>query len=360
MFKQLIAGVVMAAVVATSTFAQASRPGGSLKLGDAAPTLSTVEWIKGQPIPEWKSGHVYVLDFWATWCGPCIASIPHITELQKKYADQNVHVIGVAIWPRPGMKPTAGYVESRGEEMAYTIAEDIDGKMAEAFMESTSSNGIPTAMVIDKQGKLAWIGHPMAGLDAVVERVVSGSYSVDEEMQRVKAQEVERAKAQSLIRQFQDAQANSDWDNLIVVADKLLAMDASRYGQAGLAKYYVTLIEKKDPAKAAMVGRELVDGAFGKTPYGLNALAWLIADEEMIPDEQRDLDLALAAATKASELTKQSEPDILDTLALVHFKRGDVAAAVATQRKAVDLVDDEDAKEELREKLEEYQNAQKN
>ena len=40
------------------------------------------------------------MEFWATWCPPCLASIPHLTELQEEYADDNVNVIGCAIWQR--------------------------------------------------------------------------------------------------------------------------------------------------------------------------------------------------------------------------------------------------------------------
>ena len=355
MFKHLIVGVVAVVATVSMAFAQGGRGAPTLKPGDAAPTLKDAVWLKGAPATEWKKGTVYVLDFWATWCGPCVASIPHINDLQKEYKDKNVQVIGVAIWPRAGMKPTKAYVESRGDEMNYTIAEDVDGKIAAAFMETTNSNGIPTAMVIDGEGRLAWIGHPMAGMDSVIERVVSGSFDVKEEAERARKMEEMRARSSAIVKQFQEAQASADWDSLIDAADKLLELDPERFGQAALAKYYVTLVEKRDPETAAKYGRSLVSGIFAEQSLPLNAFAWMIVDDTSISDQQRDLELALLAANRANELTEGKDPSVIDTLARVHFERGDTQKAVETQTLAITLVTDPEQKKSYEETLVKYQ-----
>jgi len=63
----------------------------SAKLGDKAASLDGLTYVKGEPV-TFKEGKVYVVEFWATWCGPCKTSIPHLTEIQKKYKDKNVTV----------------------------------------------------------------------------------------------------------------------------------------------------------------------------------------------------------------------------------------------------------------------------
>src|ERR1051325_1895884 len=65
-----------------------------LTAGDKAPPLTIEKWVKGEPITGFEKGRVYVVEFWATWCGPCVASMPHLSELQKEYGDR-VTIIGV-------------------------------------------------------------------------------------------------------------------------------------------------------------------------------------------------------------------------------------------------------------------------
>ena len=64
--------------------------------GQPAPKLALKGWINAEPMTLKKlKGKIVVLDFWATWCGPCLASIPHTNELMEKYADKGVVIIGV-------------------------------------------------------------------------------------------------------------------------------------------------------------------------------------------------------------------------------------------------------------------------
>jgi len=75
--------------------------------GKPAPKLELTQWLntKGGKAPDTK-GKIVVLDFWATWCGPCIASIPKTNKLRKKYADKGVVIIGVTPCP-PTRRTTA-------------------------------------------------------------------------------------------------------------------------------------------------------------------------------------------------------------------------------------------------------------
>src|SRR5687768_5335620 len=101
----------------------------TLKVGDKAPKITVENWVKGKEIKQFEKGKVYVVEFWATWCGPCIKGIPHLTELQKEYKDKNVTVIGVAASENGGnaeskLNTVKNFVQKQGDKMEYTVAFD--------------------------------------------------------------------------------------------------------------------------------------------------------------------------------------------------------------------------------------------
>src|SRR5690606_31086134 len=116
----------VAAVVVMSAAASAQ----TLSLGDNAPSLANTTWIQGDPVSHWEHGQGYVPACWAPWCGPCIASMPHVNELHRTYKDKGVTIIGVSIWPSENMTPTDEFVAEHvvnpdtGEKILYRIAED--------------------------------------------------------------------------------------------------------------------------------------------------------------------------------------------------------------------------------------------
>src|SRR5437868_505895 len=121
-----------------------------LAVGDPAPKIEVKEFVKGDPIEKLDKGKTYVVEFWATWCVPCRTSIPHLSELQKKYKD--VTFIGVSVYENDQAK-VKPFVDEMGEKMTYRVAVDAvpeggkrnEGKMAKGWMEAAGQNGIPAA-----------------------------------------------------------------------------------------------------------------------------------------------------------------------------------------------------------------------
>ncbi|MHC4257593.1 MAG: peroxiredoxin family protein, partial [Planctomycetota bacterium] len=68
------------------------------------------------------------------------------------------------------------FVEKMGGKMEYTVALDTDRKVNDAYMKAFNQRGIPTAFIVDVKGNVAWVGHPMGGLEEVLELVVAGSF----------------------------------------------------------------------------------------------------------------------------------------------------------------------------------------
>ncbi|MGB0738617.1 MAG: TlpA family protein disulfide reductase [Planctomycetaceae bacterium] len=119
-------------------------------------------------------------EFWATWCGPCLQSMPHISALQNEYADQ-VQFIGIT---RENAATVDGFMKKTGaggrtwsEILTYTIALDQNDATNNADMRAAEQNGIPCAFIVGKSGTVEWIGHPMR-IDQPLQQVVDGTWDV--------------------------------------------------------------------------------------------------------------------------------------------------------------------------------------
>jgi thiol-disulfide isomerase/thioredoxin len=187
----LVITVCIAFGSATSAGDFTAKP--TFKIGDPAPAIAPLSWIQGTPVTQFEPGRVYVVEFWATWCPPCIKAIPHLSALQKKYPDK-LTVIGVNVEALLGHEPKVGAVENfmkkSGKDMTYTVAMDDPAKktMSDAWITASGSLGIPTACIVDSQGKLAWVGYP----DLVQ------SYAFDQALADTLAGKIDLARARAL------------------------------------------------------------------------------------------------------------------------------------------------------------------
>jgi thiol-disulfide isomerase/thioredoxin len=167
-------------VMAGMAFSAVATP--SLKVGDPAPKLQTGKWVQGEPVKDFQKGKAYLVEFWATWCPPCRRSIPHLNEIYNKFKDKGLVVIGQDCWERDESL-VAPFVKKMGSEMTYRVALDDKtsnkrGQMATTWMAAAGRDGIPSAFLVDTKGVIAWIGHPMALKEDVIEQVLAGKYDV--------------------------------------------------------------------------------------------------------------------------------------------------------------------------------------
>jgi thiol-disulfide isomerase/thioredoxin len=186
-----------------------------LTVGDNAPKLQVAKWVQGQPVDGFEAGKTYIVEFWATWCGPCRASIPHLNELHEKFKDKGIIVIGQDVWEQDE-STVAPFLKTMGEKMTYRVALDDkssqkDGAMALTWMKAAGQNGIPTAFIINKQGRIAWIGHPMTLNEKLLDDVLSDNYDLTKA-----AAEFEQAQK---ARQEMIARAQTPADPEVIAAD---------------------------------------------------------------------------------------------------------------------------------------------
>ena len=316
---------------------------GELKIGDKAPELQVDKWVQGDgfQLAKVKGKELVVVEFWATWCSPCIASIPHLTHIQKDYGKKGVRVVGVTKYDEGNtLEQVEALVKKMSKEIGYSIAFEKAGKTYEAFMDGTNQAGIPTAFIIDKQGRIAWIGHPMDGMDEALDQMLAGKYDLEK-----------TKKVFALSQKVESLMMEGDSKKVLPVLNEILEADPAHL-VAIQTKFYIYATEIKDHARANAIGERAYE-IMKDNAGGLNDFSWmLLTDETMFGKYDK---LALKAAEQCNKLTNNENWMFLDTLALAKFKNGARAEAIEIEKKAIKLCDDPRVKQQLEETLKSFQ-----
>lgn len=147
--KRCLLFVLLAFVVMFSLTACAE-----IGVGKEAPEISAQSWLNGDGIKlADNKDKIVVVEFWATWCPPCRASIPHLKKMNAELKDKNIVFVSLT------------------DEDINTVTK-FNAKAGMDWLVGTGSNasraygvsGIPHAFIV-QNGKIVWNGHPMGGLE---------------------------------------------------------------------------------------------------------------------------------------------------------------------------------------------------
>ena len=327
-FKRFVIGgpVALMAITGMSVVATAQS---KLQIGDPAPPLVMTDWIKGDPIDMSKGlgKHVYVLEFWATWCGPCVPTFPLATALQDRYRDDGVVVVGVTSrgqFPQLQSKERVStFVERQGKKMGYRVGFDEDNTVNRAYMQALGAMGIPYTVVVDKAGNIAWTGHPAAGLEQAIEQMISADYDPKTAYRRGRAD----AMFQNTARFIQ----GGVWLQAVAGLEEVLKVDPSH--PTALSYYvYIRAVELNDRHGV----RDWVDAYLnsGATDVdGLTNLAEALMNVQIL--DARDPELILRVAKAAHVAGKESNSLAIATYARAAFGVGMVDQAVRLQEQGL-------------------------
>jgi thiol-disulfide isomerase/thioredoxin len=310
-------------------------------VGSPAPAIKVAKWYKGTPVTELKEGQVYVMEFWATWCGPCIAAMPHVTELAKKH-EGKATIIGVSVWERPADKTNEAidalvkpFVESQGEKMGYNVAaEGADGFMATNWLAAAGQSGIPCSMIIGKDKKIAWIGHPM-GMDEPLEKIIAGTWDVKAEAARYAEARAKKEAQAALLSAVRDAMGRNDPKGVVTAIDSAIEKNPEMESQLFPVKFEA-LVQSDEAAAFAFLKKWYENGGAEKEPVnGYNAFIGLSRHAEAV--KKPDWALMAQVLDKVNTVRGKKDPQIMAAQAAASFKAGDKKTAVECQEKALEL-----------------------
>ena len=147
-------------------------------VGGEMNTYPAVEWIKGDPITQFEKDKIYIVELWATWCVPCVAAMPHLNDLNKKFGDK-ISMVGQDVMEDDKAK-VVKFVKDKGDALTYRMAfaggagSDFDKK----WIQPAGVSGIPQTFVI-QNGKLVWQTHPDKLNEGVLQLLIDKKFTIE-------------------------------------------------------------------------------------------------------------------------------------------------------------------------------------
>jgi len=127
-------------------------PTSAAVLGQEAPDVE-LGWLDGSEVSGLGDlrGRVVLLEFWRTWCNPCLRQVPRLNALHERYAEDGLAIVGVTSEEEEVVRAT---VEEA--QIAYPVALT----RGEAAEQAYGITAVPRAFLVDRRGDLVWVGHP--------------------------------------------------------------------------------------------------------------------------------------------------------------------------------------------------------
>ena len=192
-----------------------SVSGWALTPGDGVTldAIASANFVKGEAPAAWNKGEVYILECWATWCGPCIAAIPHVDGLYDKYHEKGLNVLGMNVFEN-GQDKVVKFVEGKGDGMSYPVAYvGRGGDFDKAWLKPAGINSIPKCLVI-KDGKLLFILHPNALNDEMIEGLLAGGEKEKAVISNVYKEQADSEAVKAAHHDFKKSLANKDLEGM--------------------------------------------------------------------------------------------------------------------------------------------------
>ncbi len=344
--RKVIAALLVVAVSAAGGFAQDKKDDKKPKLGvgDAPPALKVTEWMNGSEPKTFEKDKVYILEFWATWCGPCIGAMPHLTELAKANAAKGLVVIGLTHKDDRGntQKSVAAFVEkNKGEKLGYVVGYSDGEETNKAYMDAAEQDGIPCSFVVGKDGKIAYIGHP-SNLDEVLPKVMDGTWKGKADADALEAREKELEK---VFAEKTPEAMMAKLDEYMKKHPERSKLDDVRGMHMGL------LLQMKKFDDAKPIAEALIAESEKKRKMVPAVYALGFADKKANPDKKH-FDVGVKALETALKFEEKSL-DLLMAAVEIYTTAGDKDKAASFGKRAIEAAPSDQLRKEVEKAVEE-------
>ena len=327
--------VIVFAIMVVASSALAQKP-------DAQPTLvpgsevnlsavAEADWVQGEGPTAFEPGKVYVFECWATWCGPCVALIPHVNELHKKYYDKGLRVHGMNSWEE-GRKITVDYVKAKDEGMSYPVAYTHGSAFETEWLTAAGVESIPHAFVV-RNGKLLLGTEAVRLTDSLVELMLSGDEGAEKAAAIIKAAYDASDETRKLGSVIYQAKRSKDAKMMAAKIKEVVTLDP---GHPDLAKWNLELLMVQEDWPAAVAALDAMPASNSKNTY-LAETSRLICGKNA---DDYPMSFAKSFITPYADYISAGGdrigPSHFAKLAMLQWRIGDKQAAIVNTDKALE------------------------
>lgn len=338
-FKQAIAICMIACSLANPLHGQTQTGMKTLQIGEPAPELMVAKWLKGEPVKRFEAGKIYVVEFWATWCNPCIAGMPHLSDLADKYRKE-ITVIGVSIMEKGEntLSKVDKFVLNSGDKMRYNVAADSANFMRDNWLYSAGERGIPYSFVVDENGFIAWCGYPQS-LDRVLPLIIEGKWDNEKAaFDRIEGKRLEKIDGSEIVAKLNPFMGNpGNFTGALVEIEKILLENPGLKYYPKLGHFTFWSLIKTDPHKAVEFAKEwFAANDFPSYKTVTDAVSNMVDRNIKLPAEAYEL----AAESFQAQIDKYpwsvNMPVTYNEIANLQFMAGNKEKATAAQQRAIE------------------------
>ena len=325
--------IVTCTLMATTTVAQKADskptlvPGSEVSLS----AIKKADWLQGEAPTAFEPGKVYVFECWATWCGPCVALIPHVNELHKKYYDKGLRVHGMNCWEDDREKAD-NYVKAKGKGMSYPVAFTNESAFETEWLEAAGVEAIPHAFVV-RNGKLLLATEAVRLTDSLVELMLSGDEGAKQAAAIIKSANDAFEQTEKLSDEIYSAYRKQDAQTLAAKIKEVETLDPG-HPRLSVWKLQLLMVRKQWPVATTTLT---------EMPFSNAKSSFVAATSRFVADSNADaisMDFVKAFIPLYAEYIEEAGvkigPSHLAKLAILYSRVGDKENAIISAEKGVE------------------------